>query len=134
MDRVTATLDDAAVRDVLRRFPDLVLKKTAPASMVTARRIASEASRRIARAAGGPTRGRHTAEGIGVEPTHDGTGAVVFIESPEMPNLPLWLERGTTFMTARPFFGPAVALEQGPHVRRIGDAVQAVIEEVGLGG
>jgi hypothetical protein len=45
-------------------------------------------------------------------------------------NLPLWLEFGTKYMTAKPAIAPAAELETSAHRRRIEEAVQAAIDEV----
>ena len=94
------------------------------AAKVTAERIATEAAARVARRTG------KTAAGIKVEETRTGNGYVVFVRRPEMPGLPAWLEFGTKYMTARPFLFASARLEEGPHERRVAQALQEAIDEV----
>lgn len=114
-------------------IPALVEKHAKAAARVTAEAIAQGARGRIRRRAGGPTRSRHTAEGIVVEELTKGSGWGVFVDSPDMPGLPGWIEHGTKYMTARPFMANSAKLEEGPHERRLNDAIQDAIEEGGLG-
>lgn len=49
-------------------------------------------------------------------------------------NFPLWHEYGTKYVEAQPFLTNSARLEEGPHMRRIEDALQESIDEVnGLG-
>jgi hypothetical protein len=48
-------------------------------------------------------------------------------------NLDIWLEFGTRHMEARPFLHASAQLEEGPHERRIQQAINDAIQEVGLG-
>lgn len=43
---------------------------------------------------------------------------------------PWWHEKGTQHMDAQPFMSSAVELEEGPHLRRIAEALQDAIDEV----
>ena len=134
---LTLEVEARALLAALDAVPGAIQRQILPAAKITADAVARETNRRFARAAGGPTRGRHTAEGITVAPTHRGDGYVVYVQSPEMPGLPGWLEFGTHHMLPHPAGGAlfaAARLEAGAHERRILDAVQAGIDEKGLGG
>lgn len=121
---------DIDIEDVLRAFdaaPEAIERHTKPAALITATNIAQEARARVRRRTG------RTAEGIAVREDESRLGYVVVSERQESPNLPIWLERGTETMTARPYFNIAAALEEGPHERRMLSAVVDAIEELGLG-
>ena len=68
-----------------------------------------------------------------MQESHDGTGYVVFVASPEMPNLPQWIEFGTVKMTGDPYLFPAGRAEEGPHRRRALEAIQDGLDDAGLG-
>lgn len=136
------TPETAALIAALDRLPDVMQERhTKPAAKVTADNIAREARARVRRRTG------RTAAGITVEESHDGQGYVVlpFNEQFELAiisagndqqpeNLPIWLEFGTRFMTARPYFFASARLEEGAHDRRMRQAIQNAIDDVGLGG
>ena len=71
---------------------------------------------------------------ITIKETRDGTGYVVFVNQPDNPGLAGWIEFGTIKMTARGFLFTSARLEEGGHMRRLGEAVQAAINALGLGG
>lgn len=136
-DGLTATVDAAALLAALDRVPASVARRVKAAAKVTAERIKTEAAARRRRATTGPG---ETARRLTVEETD--TGYLVYVQDPRvlrdgrllsMPNLPIWLEYGTKKMYPRPFLLPAAAIEEGPHLRRIAEAVQAAIDETGLG-
>ena len=110
-----------------RLAEDLAAARTKAASKVTADAIATEAKRRVRRRTG------LTAEGIVVEEDRARVGYVVLATRQQFPNLPHWLEHGTKFMTASPFFFPSARLEEAAHERRIREALQLAIDDVGLG-
>jgi hypothetical protein len=132
-DKLTVDVDSRALYATLDRLGAIGEKHVKAAAKVTAHAIANEMRRRIRRRSAGPTRSRHTAEGITVDESHDGKGYVIYIDSPDMPNLPLWLEFGTKHMTASPFAFNSARLEEGAHDRRTRAAVQDAIDELGLG-
>lgn len=113
-----------AAWDALGDEAEVLIKASAK---VTADRIASEARGRVRRATGA------TAAGIGVEETRDGTGWIVFAARPDNPGLPGWIEHGTKYMPARGFLFVSALLEEGPHLRRVTDALQNAIDAKGLG-
>ena len=107
-----------AVAEAAGKHLDAVAKESAE-------NIAAEARARVARATG------RTQRGIKVEEAHDGTGYVVVSKRQPMPNLPLWIEGGTVHQPARPFLHAAAALERGPYVRRLRQALGDAIDRVG---
>lgn len=133
MDNLTITVDTADLLAAIDALPEAVLAKTKAAAEFTAHRIADEARSRVARRTG------RTAGKIHVEEAHDGSGFVVLpwatLETvdEQSSNLPMWLEFGTKFMTARPYFFIAARLEEGAHDRRMREAIQEAIDEKGLG-
>jgi hypothetical protein len=126
-------VDNAAVLAALDQLGDRAEIYIKTASKVTADRIAVEARGRIRRS-GEPTHGgTHTADRVTVVESYDRSGWVVIVPHPEMPGLPGWLEHGTKFMEAMPALFPSARIEEGPHLRRIAEALQDAIEGVGLG-
>lgn len=129
---MTIEIDTKGLIDALTRFAGPVMEKHVKgAAKVTADRVAQIASARAHRDTG------ETAESITVEEATVGEGYVVlpwdFGKTSRMPNLPIWLEFGTNKMTAKPYFFAAARMEEGAHGRRISNAIQDAIDEVGLG-
>lgn len=125
-DSFTVTVDDAALLVALAAIPAAVLAHLKPVAKITADNIAREAKGRVARRTGA------TGEAITVEETRNGDGYVVFVGH-KRGHIGQFLEFGTKFMTARPFLFASARLEEGPHDRRSRAAVQAAIDEMGLG-
>lgn len=145
-DRMTITADTRELLAALRAIPDAVAVHLKVAAKVTADRIADEARRRVARRTGA------TAAHITVEEARTGLDGYIIWVTPEvrislhtMPSgrthtqritynaLAGWLEFGTKFMTARPFLFVSARLEEAAHDHRAREAVQAAIDEQGLG-
>jgi hypothetical protein len=124
---LTIEVDTAALMAALDRIPALVEKHVLIAAEQTAQNVAREARARVARATG------KTAAGIGIEVAKRGPGYVVFSDRPDQPGLPGWLEFGTKKMAAQPFFFASARLEEGPHDRRMREAIADAIGEGGLG-
>lgn len=97
------------------------------ASYVTAQAIQREARARVRRATGG------TASKITIEEARNGVGYVVFVNQPENPGLAGWIEFGTIKMSSRGFLFSSAQLEQGPHLRRLSEAIQEALDVLGLG-
>lgn len=141
MDGLVIDVDTAPLLAALDRLAsEVVLRHTKAAALVTANRIQAEARARVARRTG------LTAQGITVYPTRDGQGYVVmpFNDALEREriaagydqtaeNLPIWLEFGTKFMAPQPYFFASAKLEENAHDRRMRQAIQDAIDEVGLG-
>lgn len=129
---MTIDVDAKALIAAIDRFAGPVMERhVKAAARVTADRVAREARGRAARDTG------ETAESVTVEESQAGVGYVVlpwnFNRTSRMPNLPIWLEFGTDTMTAKPYFFAAARMEEGAHDRRMRQAVQDAISEVGLG-
>lgn len=62
---------------------------------------------------------------VGTAP-HNRDGRTAFL-----PNLPLWLEYGTSKMEARPFLRPAMDAERERYIRDMAAAVTDVVEDIG---
>ncbi len=129
------TLDTAGLLSALDRLGREAERHLVAAAHVTATNVQSEAQRRVARATGETMRGIVVREGAGHQP-----GWAVLATNPRMPNLPLWIEKGTKqgkpgshTAPARPFFYTSVDLEAGAHDRRMREALQDAIDEQGLG-
>lgn len=128
MDSFVVRADTSELIAALNRFPDRMHLSLDSAAKITAHRIAEEARRRVRRGATG-----ETAKGIQIEPTHARDGYVVLSARQQQYNLPLWLEFGTSKMTARPYFFAAADLESDAHDRRVREAIQRAIDSEGLG-
>lgn len=100
-------------------------------SRITAERIQQEARSR-ARRATGILRDAITVEEAG-PPMH---GYRVFVDEmtdargPRPDEFALWHEAGTRHMKAQPFMEISAQLEEGPHLRRLSDALEAAVAEV----
>lgn len=132
-------LETDAIVAALDTLGDAATPFIRDASFLSAKSIESEAVSRLRRQLG-PNATGETEAGIEVLPDFAGTGWVVVSGNERMPNLPLWIEEGTSkgkprshSEPARPYFHVAVELEQGAHYRRIGAALQDAIDEQGLG-
>jgi HK97 gp10 family phage protein len=58
---------------------------------------------------------------------------LVAVENPENPNLAMWLERGTSRMTARPYLRPAADELDSTYKREMAAAAEDVVTQM-LGG
>lgn len=125
---ITLTVETAALDAGLTDLAATMATDTKAASEVTAAAIVREARGRVARRTG------RTAAGIGYMESRDGTGYIVHAVHPDRPRLPLYLEFGTRYMTARPFLYVSAAIEQPGHERRMADAVTTAIDVSGFGG
>jgi hypothetical protein len=128
-DRFIIDVDTRALLAALDAIPAAVHAHLKAAAKVTADNIAREAKSRVARRTG------KTGDAITVEEARSGDGYVVFVANAaaDWPNLDIGLEFGTKFMTPRPFLFASAHLEEGAHDRRSRAAVQAAIDEKGLG-
>lgn len=100
------------------------------AAKATADRIQVEARARARRATG------QLAAAVTVDeapPPLGGYNVFVAPMPPRPENFALWHEVGTSKMTAQPFLWSSARLEAAAHERRIAQAVQDAINEVGLG-
>lgn len=138
MDGVTIDMDTAELFAALDKLGARGQQLVFTAAGETAAAIVREAQGRLARQLGIGATGQ-TVAGITAHPDEAGTGYLVQASRDQFPNLPLWLEKGTKrglghhANLARPFWYISAELEEGPHLRRIEDALTAAIEETGLG-
>ncbi len=127
-DGITMEMDAAEVLAAIDALGPSCAEKTKSAARITANAVAIEARGRVRRRKG------ETLAGIAVEDTYDGVGYVVLSANEREPNLPHWLDKGTSKMDAHPYFDASAVLEERPHFERISDAIQQAINEKGLGG
>ena len=125
---MTIDVDTTAQFAAMDRCVSEIEKALLANSKVTADRIADGARQRARFGATGKTR-----EGITVEKARKGDAYLVFVNRPEMPGLPGWLEFGTKHMAPRPFFFAPARLEEGSHDLRAREAVDDAIRASGLG-
>lgn len=119
-------VDPAGAIAMLTKLGPAVERHLLAAAQVSAASIAREARSRVSRRTG------KTMAGITDELARDGTGYVVYVKTlaDSWPNIDVALEWGTRMMTPRPFMQASALLEEGPHRRRIEQAIQAAIDEV----
>lgn len=130
------SVDDAALLAALSHLADVVIEKHArPVARATADAIAREAQQRVRRSSPpAPLRDRsaHLNELIRVE--EDARGFVVTAHDTKTRLVvDVYNEFGTQFMSAQPYLRPAAELQKGSYERDLRDAIQAAIDEVGLG-
>lgn len=126
-DSFTIDVDTTGLLAALAAIPEAVHAHLKAAAKVTAEAIATEARARVRRRTG------QTGDAITVEETHSGDGYVIYVGDGRQ-HVGSFLEFGTKFMTAAPFLFASARLEEGAHDRRAREAVQAAIDEQGLGG
>ncbi len=138
-DGFSIEVDTSALVAELTSLGDFAQPYVNEASGESAHSIVREAKARLSRKLSGTSTGQ-TEAGIQDRPAYDGNGWVVISDNDRMPNLPLWLERGTKkgkagshAQPALAYFYSAVQLEEGPHLRRIENALTEAIEAKGLG-
>ena len=125
-DTFTIDVETTALFAAIDEIPEAVHRHLKAAAKVTADRIATEARGRIRRRTG------QTGEAITVEETYSGDGYVIYVGN-KRQHIGSFLEFGTKFMTPKPFLFASARLEEGAHDRRAREAVQAAIDEKGLG-
>lgn len=125
-DLLTVDVDATAVLRALSSASSKVQAVVNREAKYTAERIRHAADHRAATLF--PGRSGLTREGIKAREAEGGNGWVVVAERNPYQNLPLWLDKGTTHMTAREFFDISADLERGPHERRLR---QALVESLG---
>jgi hypothetical protein len=125
-DAFTIDVDTTALFAAIDEIPETVHRYLKAAAKVTADRIATEARGRIRRRTG------QTGEAITVEETYNGDGYVIYVGN-KRQHIGSFLEFGTKVMTPKPFLFASARLEEGAHDRRAREAVQAAIDEKGLG-
>lgn len=134
-DSLTIDVDAEELLHLLDKLGPEAEELLAAVSLDTAQRIDDGATARVARAEGKTASNivgvDHLPEWMGGGQSSNKTAAFVYVRALDRPdNLGLWLEFGTEHMVARPFLFEAARLEEGPHLRRVEDAVQAAIDKV----
>jgi hypothetical protein len=138
-DGFTIDVDPSAVVAALTSLGAAAQPYINTASEATGAAFVTEAQARLARKLG-PNATGETVAGIQAFPAHDGNGTIVVSGRAWMPNLPLWLEKGTKKGKAGSHSSPALAyfystqqLMEAPHLRRIEAALLQAIADRGLG-
>lgn len=146
MDGITAEVDADGLIAAVQRLGEWRAQAASDrASLATAHAIVREARARLSRQLGPDATGR-TEAGIDITRADRG-GYIVGSGRNPMPNLPLWIEKGTRKgtritrgrarsggnMKARPYFYESAELEELPHLQRVVDELQAEIDAEGLG-
>jgi hypothetical protein len=128
-DAFSVDVDTSALFAAIDALPEAVHRHLKAAARVTADNIQREARGRVARRTG------KTGDAITVEEARNKDGWVVFVANAaaDWPNLDIGLEFGTKYMSPRPFLFASAHLEEGAHDRRSREAIQAAIDEKGLG-
>lgn len=128
-DGFTMAVDASELLTLLDRVGDAVDDACRDVSRETAKRLVFGARARVKRATG------QTAKGIHFEDSRDRKGYVVLAYSSEGDDrgpVDYWLQYGTKFMHAQPFFFADAAIEEAGHLRRMTEAVSARLEELGF--
>lgn len=138
-DGLTIEMDTTALVAALTKLGAAAQPFINAACQETANALVREMKARLQRQLG-PNATGQTVAGIETRPAYDGNGFVVIADNARMPNLPLWLEKGTKKGRKRShassplnFFYVSCQLEEGPHLRRITAAVTEAIAASGLG-
>lgn len=126
-DGLTITVQSAELIAMLERLgpsADFVAKEV---GLDTAKRIVAEAKTRVARATG------KTASGIHWELTRDGKGYIVlaYTAGAQPDPIDIYVERGSRYMYARPFFFASAELEAPGHLRRLEERMASFLANVG---
>jgi len=139
-DSITVDMDLTALEQAITAMPVALRVRVNAACKTTAESAVREMKARLARQLSGQSSGQ-TVAGITSQPAYDGNGYVILSDNARMPNLPLWLEKGTRAgkrknfarTAPRPFFYASLVLEQGGHERRLLDAMRDAATDSGLG-
>jgi len=125
-DGFTVTVDAGALLALMARVGPSLEFHTRDVARETAQRIAAGASGRVKRATGA------TASGIHWDLSRDGKGYVVLAyEAGKQAPVDKYLEYGTRYVAPKPFFWAPALLEEGPHLRRMQERVQQVLDDLG---
>lgn len=138
-DGFDAVMEAAEVVAALIELGDFAQPYINDASGESAVSMENEAVARLRRQLG-PNATGETEAGIQSRAAIDGNGYIVESGNDRMPNLPLWIDKGTkkgrpgsSTQAARNFFFVSAELEKGAHRRRISDALQQSFSDRGLG-
>lgn len=123
----SASVDASVVIAMLDRMAESADFVCREVGRETAKNIVAEAQRRVRRATG------DTADEIHFELTRDGQGYVVlgYQQGVGEGVVDKYLEFGTKYQYARPFFFSSAQLEEGAHMRRLTARIQEWLDQVG---
>ena len=126
-DGFSAIVDSTKLLALMDRVGPSLEFHTRDVARETAGRVVAEAERRVERATG------KTAEGIHAEMTKDGKGYLVmgYTAGAQPSPVDIYLEFGTEYSYKRPFLFSSALLENGPHLRRMQERVQQVLDDLG---
>lgn len=134
---ITMELDTSGLLRDIAALPERMRVRFMQASEATAQALEREMKARLARQLSPAATGA-SVESISYRQAYDGNGYVVLTERNPYPNLPLWLEKGTSpgkrrnfaRTQPRPFFYASVELEAPGHERRIINAWNSLASEL----
>lgn len=124
-DGFTATVDTSALLALFDRLGPSTEYVCREVGRDTATRIVAEAQQRVRRTSG------DTRSGIHWELSRDRKGYVVMAYNGTQPPVDKYLELGTKYMRANPFFFASALAENGPHLRRLQEAIETFLSDVG---
>ena len=126
-DSFTATVNSSALLAMMDRVGPSLAFHTRDVARETAVRITAEAKARVARRTGETSREIHW------EMSKDEKGYVVLAYDTTMNKtiVDVWLETGTKWMNAQPWFFASALIENGPHLRRMEERIQTVLDDLG---
>lgn len=133
------SVDDRALEQAITAMPEVLQRHVLDACELTTDAVVAEMRSRLQRQLGAQATGE-TVGNITKMRAFDGNGFVILSDNPTTPNVPLWLEKGTKAgkrrnfarTAPRPFFYASLAVEAGPHERRILQAMHDAAGESGL--
>lgn len=129
MDSVTVDVQDG-ISAALDRLGDAAAPLLLAVAKESAESIKADVQARIRRQTNGTGR---TANAVTVDQVEGGYRVHSGDMQDRAANLPTWLEYGTKHMTPKPAWNAAILLQQGTHMRRLEDAMQAAIDGLGVG-
>lgn len=127
-DNLTIEVDARSVLQALDRLDDRIGDRLKAVAKDTAERIRTGAIQRLSAQTQGTGQ---TAAALTIDEINGGYRLYVGPVPQRSENVPLWLEFGTRHMSARPWLFKAALLEEGPHFRRVAEAVDAAIAGLG---
>ena len=127
MDSFSVSVDATALLALMDRVGPSLDFHCRDVGRETAKRIAAEATARVKRRTG------VTATGIKWDMTYDGKGYVVtaYTKGHQPDPVDIYLEHGTKYSYAQPFFFASALLEEGPHMRRLTERIEEVLRDLG---
>lgn len=125
---LTITVDASRVLRALDQCDDRIGAALHAVAKETAERIRAGAVQRLSAQTAGTGA---TAAAVTIDAIKGGYRVYVGPVPHRPENVPLWLEFGTKYMSARPWLFKTAQLEEGPHFRRVADAVQEALAGLG---